>query len=47
MTNEIRIYNEEKIVSSMNGAGKTSQLHVIEHNENILFPIFRNNCYRL
>ena len=27
---EARIYNGEKIVSSINGAGKTGQLHVKE-----------------
>ena len=30
MTNEARIYNGEKIVSSISGAGKTRQLHVKE-----------------
>ena len=28
MTKEARIYNGEKTVSSINGAGKTGQLHV-------------------
>jgi len=28
MTNEARIYNGEKTVSSIGGAGKTRQLHV-------------------
>ena len=28
MTKEPRIYNGEKTVSSVNGAGKTGQLHV-------------------
>ena len=30
MTKEARIYNGEKIVSSISGAGKTGQLHVEE-----------------
>ena len=30
MTKEARIYNGEKTVSSINGAGKTGQLHVKE-----------------
>ena len=29
-TNEARIYNEAKTASSINGAGKTGQLHVKE-----------------
>ena len=29
-TKEARIYNEEKTVSSINGAGNTGQLHVKE-----------------
>ena len=29
-TKEARIYNEEKTVSSISGAGKTGQLYVIE-----------------
>ena len=28
MTNEARMYNGEKTVSSVSGAGKTGQLHV-------------------
>ena len=28
MTKEAKIYNGEKIVSSISGAGKTGQLHV-------------------
>ena len=28
LTKETKIYNGEKIVSSINGAGKTGQLHV-------------------
>ena len=31
MTKEARIYNGEKRVSSISGAGKTGQLHVKEH----------------
>ena len=30
MTKEAGIYNGEKIVSSMSGAGKTEQLHIKE-----------------
>ena len=30
MTKEARIYNEEKTVSSISGAGKTGQLYVKE-----------------
>jgi len=30
MTKEARIYNEEKIVTSISGAGKTGQLHIKE-----------------
>jgi len=30
MTKEARIYNGEKTVSSVSGAGKTGQLHVKE-----------------
>ena len=30
MTGEARIYNGEKTVSSISGAGKTGQLHVKE-----------------
>ena len=29
-TKEVRIYNEAKIASSINGAGKNGQLHVKE-----------------
>ena len=36
MPKEIRLYNGEKTVSSINGAGKTGQLHTKEWNENIL-----------
>ena len=32
LTNEARIYNEAKTTSSINGAGKTGQLHVKERN---------------
>jgi len=32
MTKETRIYNGEKTVSSMSGAGETGQLHVKESN---------------
>ena len=36
MTKEARLYNGEKTVSSINGAGKTGQLHVkkmkLEHS---------------
>ena len=30
LTKEARIYNDEKIASSINGAGKTGQLYVKE-----------------
>ena len=33
MTKEARIYNGEKIVSSISGAGKTGQLHVKNWND--------------
>ena len=36
MAKEARIYNGEKTVSSINGAGKTGQLHIREWNQNIL-----------
>ena len=36
MTKEARIYNGEKTLSSISGAGKTRQLHVKELNHNIL-----------
>jgi len=32
MTKEARIYNGEKIASSINGFGKTGQLHTKESN---------------
>ena len=32
MTKEARIYNGEKTASSINGAGKTGQLHAKESN---------------
>ena len=32
MTKEARIYDREKTVSSISGAGKTAQLHVKERN---------------
>ena len=35
MTNEIKIYNGEKTISSISGIGQTGQLHVKELNENI------------
>ena len=34
-TKKVKIYNEEKTVSSISSAGKTRQLHVKEGNENI------------
>ena len=34
MTKEARIYNEEKTVLPISGAGKTGQLHVKERNQN-------------
>ena len=32
LTKEARIYNGEKTASSINGAGKTGQLHIKEWN---------------
>ena len=32
MTKEAKVYNGEKTASSINGAGKTGQLHVKERN---------------
>ena len=32
MTKEVRIYNVEKTASSLNGIGKTGQLHAKESN---------------
>ena len=40
MTKEARIYNGEKTVSSLSGAGKIAQLHVKELKENILISFF-------
>ena len=34
LTNEARIYNGAKTASSINGAGKTGQLHIKEQNKN-------------
>ena len=34
MTKEVRLHNGEKIASSMNGGGKTGQLHAQESNWN-------------
>ena len=34
LTKEARMYNEAKTASSINGAGKTGQLHVKEWNQN-------------
>ena len=39
MTKEARIYNGEKIVSSISGGGKTGQLHVKER-------IFSNSIHK-
>ena len=36
MTKEARIYNGEKTASSINGVGKTEQLHVKKSNWTIL-----------
>ena len=33
LTKKARIYNGEKTASSINGAGKTGQLHVMKLNE--------------
>ena len=38
MTKDARIYNGEKTVSSISGAGKTGQLHAKQSNWTILAP---------
>ena len=43
LTKEARIYNEEKIVSSISGAGNTGQLHWKEWNETLLTPCTKKN----
>ena len=34
LTKEAKLYNGTKTASSINGAGKTGQLHIKERNEN-------------
>ena len=34
LTKDARVYNGAKTASSMNGGGKTGQLHIKEWNEN-------------
>ena len=41
-TKEARIYNEEKTVSSVSGAGKTGKLHVKEHIQNLSHIIYKS-----
>ena len=41
MTKEARIYNREKIVSSINGAGKTGQLHAKESTVLLSHAIYK------
>ena len=43
MTREARIYNGEKTVSSINGAGKTRELHVKNEIKNSLTPYTKIN----
>ena len=44
LAKEARIYNGAKTASSINGAGKTEQLHVKEWNlENFLIPYTKIN----
>ena len=42
MTKEARIYNGEKTVSSISGAGKTGELHVNELTLNIVSQYTQN-----
>ena len=43
MTKEARVYNGEKTVSSISGAGKTGQLHVRVKLEHFLTPYTKLN----
>ena len=42
MTKEARIYNGEKTVSSISGAGKTASLHVRKEISTISNTIYKN-----
>ena len=42
MTKEARIYNEEKTVSSIIGAGKTGQLNVKEEIRTFCNTVYKN-----
>ena len=42
MTKEAKIYNGEKIVSSISGAGKTGHLHVNNEIRAFLHTIYKN-----
>ena len=42
MTKEARLYNGEKAVSSINGAGETGQLHVKSEIETFFNTIHKN-----
>ena len=42
MTKEARIYNVGKTASSINGVGKTGQLHVKESNWTTFLTIYKN-----
>ena len=42
MTKEVRVYNGEKTVSSISGAGKTGQLHVKNEIRTLLNTIHKN-----
>ena len=49
ITREPRIYNEEKTVSSINGAGKTGQSHAKERNYNTILQRtqqFNSKCIK-
>ena len=43
MTKETRLYNGEKTVSSINGAGKTGQLHVKKNEIRTFFNTIKIN----
>ena len=43
MTKGAKIYNREKIVSSINGAGKTGQLHAKKSEIRTFFDIIHKN----
>ena len=47
MTKEARICNGEKIVSSINGAGKTGQLHVKKNEIRTFFNAIHKNKLKM